>query len=93
MFWLYRLTKQFTDNKDLTEITYKKFSLNDRSDVDYLTFSIFTPGKVSFHPLLHTPLYQELYNHTVCQYPSNPSHDPAHHWCEMGLCQMMLRGE
>ena len=36
--WLYRLTKQFTDNKDSTEIAYEKFGLNDRSDVDYSTF-------------------------------------------------------
>ena len=93
VFWVYLLSKQFIDNKDSTEVTYKKFGSNVKNEVEYPTFSICTPGKVNFHPLVHTPLYQELYNHTVCQYPSNPSHDPAHHWCEMGLYQMRLRGE
>lgn len=93
VFWVYRLTKQLTDNKDSTEMTYKKFGLNDRSDADYSTFSSCTPGKVILHPLVHTPLYQELYNHTVCQDPSNPSYHPSHYWCEMGLYQKMLRGE
>ena len=93
VFWPYQLTKQFTYNKDSTEITYKKFGLNDRRDVGYSTFSICNPGKVNFQPLVHTPFYQELYTHTACQDPSNPSYDPSHYWCEMGLYQKIFRGK
>ena len=93
VFWVYLLSKQFIDNKDSTEVTYKKFGSNVKNEVEYPTFSICTPGKVNFYPLVDTPLYQELYNHSACQDPSHPSYDSVHHWCEIGLYQKMLRGE
>ena len=42
-------------------------------------------GLQIFYPLVHTKLYQELYDHQVCQEP--------HHWCEIFLYQEMLLGK
>ena len=87
-YLVYLLTKQYIDNKDSTQLSYKKFQSSDDGYVVYPTFSVCTPSKAIYYPLVHTELYNELYDHPICQKPN-----VTHQWCEIGLYQKMLLGK
>ena len=90
-YMVYLMCEQYIQNKDSSEMAYKKFGLDDDYDV-YPTFSICFVGQAgaTFYPLVHDKkFYNELYLHPVCAPPAKVTH----HWCEIGLYQNMLLGK
>ena len=88
-YMVYLMSKQYIDNKDSSQLAYKKFESSDNGYDTYPTFSICTLGADGsiFYPLVDTELYNELYDHPECQKPKT-----THPSCEISLYQRMLLG-
>ena len=89
-FVIHLIVDQFLGNKDSSEVSYKKFTIEEDEKIEYPTFSVCAQGVngAIFEQLVYTEIYDKLYKHPECTKPG-----VTHRGCEIGLYQKMLLGK